>query len=117
MNETVGMIGSQPVSHTVALLLAAALAAILAVRIVGWVRAARKTDAVSPEVTAQLTEFAKLQSEMQGHIRGMATGISERLDGLGHRLGQSMTETTKQTQSSLSKLNERLAVIDSAQQN
>ena len=117
MNETIGLIGSHPVSLGVALLVVAVIVAAFAVVVAGWVRAARKQEAVAPEMTAQLAEFAKLQSEMQGHIRGMASGISERLDGLGHRLGQSMTETTKQTQSSLMKLNERLAVIDTAQQN
>ncbi len=117
MNETIGFIGNQPVSLGAALAVVAVIVALFAVLIIGWVRAAQKAGAGSPEVTAQLSEFARLQSEMQGHLHGMASGISERLDGLGHRLGQSMTETTKQTQTSLMKLNERLAVIDSAQKN
>ena len=44
-------------------------------------------------------------------------GLSERLDGLGHRVGQSMSETTRSTHENLSRLNERLAVIDKAQTN
>jgi DNA recombination protein RmuC len=44
-------------------------------------------------------------------------GLSERMDGLGHRIGQSMTETTRHTHENLTKLNERLAVIDTAQKN
>ncbi|MBN9008672.1 MAG: DNA recombination protein RmuC, partial [Rhizobiales bacterium] len=47
----------------------------------------------------------------------MMRGISERMDGLGHRMNQTLTDTTRSTQENLSKLGERLAVIDKAQQN
>jgi DNA recombination protein RmuC len=39
------------------------------------------------------------------------------MDGLGHRIGQSMTETTRSTHENLVKLNERLGIIDTAQKN
>ena len=59
-----------------------------------------------------MAELMRAQGEITGHVRG----LSERLDGFGHRIGQSMTDTTRNTQESLAKLGERLAVIDKAQQ-
>src|SRR5690606_18239799 len=43
--------------------------------------------------------------------------IGERLDGMTSRLGHSITEQTKSTHENLAKLQERLAVIDTAQSN
>ncbi|MGD9923611.1 MAG: DNA recombination protein RmuC, partial [Pseudorhodoplanes sp.] len=43
--------------------------------------------------------------------------FSERLDTVTHRIGQSIQHTTQQTGENLNRLNERLAVIDSAQKN
>ena len=43
--------------------------------------------------------------------------ISERIDGLQHRVGQGLESTTRHQNENLSKLHERLAVIDAAQQN
>jgi DNA recombination protein RmuC len=43
--------------------------------------------------------------------------VNERLDSVTHNLNQSMTSTRQHTVESLSKLNERLAVIDGAQKN
>src|SRR5690606_19533929 len=41
----------------------------------------------------------------------------ERLDGMTNRLGHTMNEQTKSTHENLAKLQERLAVIDTAQNN
>jgi DNA recombination protein RmuC len=43
--------------------------------------------------------------------------ISERIDGLQHRVGQGLETTSRHQNENLSKLHERLAVIDAAQQN
>jgi DNA recombination protein RmuC len=43
--------------------------------------------------------------------------INQRIDGMTHRIGQTMTEQTKQTHENLRRLQERLAVIDTAQNN
>jgi len=93
----------------------------------GWQRAGR-TAADSAAVEARVADLIRAQSEMSGRMQTMAEvfgsrqadllrGLSERMDGLGHRIGQSMTETTRNTHENLAKLNERLAVIDTAQQN
>ena len=106
-------------SLTTALLLAVAavLAALLAVALVALRRAGSRQEtapppAVNPELEARMAQLIKAQGEITGHVRG----LSERMDGFGQRVGQSMTDTTRVTQESLSRLGERLAVIDKAQQ-
>ena len=47
----------------------------------------------------------------------LTQSIGQRLDAMTGRLGQTMTEQTKSTHESLAKLQERLAVIDNAQNN
>ena len=80
------------------------------------------------EAEARLAEITKAQSEMQGRLGTLAEifssrqaelnkAIGERLDGMTSRLGHSITEQTKSTHENLAKLQERLAVIDSAQSN
>jgi DNA recombination protein RmuC len=129
MNERVFGIGGHLFSLGELLLIgvAALLAVLLIVLLVAWRRAARRADE-SGEVEARMAELVRSQSEMTGRMQTMAEvfgtrqsdllrGLSERLDGLGHRIGQSMTDTTRSTHENLTRLNERLAVIDKAQQN
>ncbi len=77
---------------------------------------------------ARLAEIVRAQAEMQGRMSSMAEifgtrqaelnkAIGDRLDGMTHRLGTSMTEQTKATHENLRRLQERLAVIDTAQNN
>ncbi|MEX2318769.1 MAG: DNA recombination protein RmuC, partial [Bauldia sp.] len=75
-------------------------------------RAAVRSDSTKAEVDARMAEVMRAQGEITGHVRG----LTERLDQFGHRVGQSMTDTTRKTQESLARLGERLAVIDKAQQ-
>ena len=90
----------------------------------------RAEDAISKaqETEARLADILKAQSEMHGRMASMAEifgtrqaelnrAINDRLDGMTHRLGSSMTEQTKATHENLRKLQERLAVIDNAQNN
>jgi DNA recombination protein RmuC len=111
-------------------LFAIALVAIGAL-FVAWRRAVREAPidtAKEDEMNERLAEVLRAQSEMTGRMQTMAEvlgdkqsqllrGLSDRMDGLGHRLGQSMTDTTRHTHDNLTKLNERLAVIDTAQKN
>jgi DNA recombination protein RmuC len=77
---------------------------------------------------ARMAEITKAQAEMQGRLGTLAEvfssrqaelnkAIGERLDGMTTRLGHSITEQTKSTHDNLAKLQERLAVIDTAQSN
>ena len=75
-------------------------------------RVADLSEGGKDETAARLAELMRAQGEVTGHVRS----LTERLDQFGHRVGQSMTDTTSKTQESLAKLGERLAVIDKAQQ-
>jgi len=107
-----------------AVLLAAVLILML---LVAWRRAAARSER-GAVMEAQFAELVRAQSEMQGRMQTIAEvfgsrqsdlvrGLSERMDGLGHKLGQSMLDTTRHTHENLTRLAERLAVIDKAQQN
>lgn len=93
-------------------------------------RATAEADAVerTAQAEARLAEILKAQSEMQGRMGAMAElfgarqaelnqTIGQRIDGMTQRLGSSITEQTRSTHENLSKLQERLAVIDTAQNN
>jgi DNA recombination protein RmuC len=54
---------------------------------------------------------------ISGRQAELARAVSERLDAVTHRIGQSMQTSTQHTVANLQKLNERLAVIDGAQRN
>ena len=80
------------------------------------------------EAEMRMAEIRQSQAEMQGRMGAMAEvfgsrqaeltkALGERLDGMTSRLGQSITEQTKSTHENLAKLQERLAVIDTAQNN
>jgi len=101
----------------------------------GLTRASRKraqaeaeASARAAQAEARLADILKAQSEMQGRMGAMAElfgarqaelnqSIGQRIDGMTQRLGSSITEQTKSTHENLSKLQERLAVIDTAQNN
>ncbi|NRG16123.1 DNA recombination protein RmuC [Rhizobiales bacterium] len=78
------------------------------------------------ELEERISELLRTQSEMTGRMQTMAEvfgsrqsdlmrAVNERLDGMGQKLGQTMTDTTKHTNDGLRQLHERLAVIDRAQ--
>lgn len=89
---------------------------------------AEENAARAREADVRLAEITRAQAEMQGRMGTIAEvfgsrqaelnkAIGERLDGMTSRLGQSITEQTKSTHENLAKLQERLAVIDTAQSN
>lgn len=66
------------------------------------------------ELGARVQQMGELLGKAQAQLQH---GINERLDAVTHRLGQSMEHSRQHTTEHLAKLNERLAVIDSAQKN
>ena len=77
---------------------------------------------------ARMAELLRAQAEMQGRLAAMADvfgtkqsefnqAINQRLDGMSHRIGATISEQTKTTHENLRRLQERLAVIDAAQNN
>ena len=136
MDKLLFALGDMPVTLGAALLGGGALALLLLllVCIGNWrarraqARQAEAATALGSETERHLADMMRLQSEMTGRMQTMAEVFSgrtsdlarllgERIDASSHRVSQSMTETREKTEESLSKLNERLAVIDRAQSN
>ncbi|WEZ84738.1 DNA recombination protein RmuC [Rhizobium sp. 32-5/1] len=80
------------------------------------------------EADARMMALITAQTEMQGRIAALADvfgarqselnqSINQRIDGMTQRIGTSITEQTKATHENLRRLQERLAVIDTAQTN
>ncbi len=80
------------------------------------------------ETEDRMADILKAQSEMQGRMASLSDVfstrhgelnkvLSDRLDGMTNRIGQSMHDTAKSTHENLARLQERLAVIDTAQNN
>ena len=95
-----------------------------------WLRADLLAESARREAIAEahMAELLRAQSEMQGRMAAMSDvfgrrqaelnqTINQRLDGMTHRLGATITEQTKSTHANLQHLHERLGVIDAAQNN
>ena len=127
-------------STPVTLAMAAWAAGALIVLLLGWVwvaslRMTRRTASIEAqaqaekaELTARIASMAEAQTQLGARVQTMsemlgnrqaelARVMAERMDGLGHRLGQSMSQQTNQTHETLRSLHERLAAIDTAQKN
>jgi DNA recombination protein RmuC len=61
-----------------------------------------------------MAQMAEITSSRQAEL---ARSLNERLDRVSQMLGTSMEETGRRTSENLAKLNERLAIIDTAQRN
>ena len=115
-------IGSTTIEPMLALLALASLAvfALIALAIAIFVHMSRRRR----ETEAQVTELAELKGRLQSFAEisvarqgDVARAVNERLDRMTHRVGTDLNETSRKTHESISKLNERLAVIDTAQKN
>ncbi|SKA36911.1 DNA recombination protein RmuC [Consotaella salsifontis] len=125
------LLGSAAVSIGTALFILCAFVIVLLLRRLSAVRRELEAERAEAEMRKGESErrieaILKSQTEMTGRMQTMAEifgarqadltrSLSERMDGLTNRLGQSILETTKETKTSLSALAERLAVIDRAQ--
>ncbi|MBW3097584.1 DNA recombination protein RmuC [Pseudohoeflea coraliihabitans] len=116
------------------LLLAAGL--VLLVLLFGLLQGVRRGRRQAEALARQQAEMAEdrldavlaAQAELQGRMAAMSEmfgarqaefnqAINQRLDGMGQRIGASLSEQTKATHENLTRLQERLAVIDTAQNN
>jgi DNA recombination protein RmuC len=89
---------------------------------------AAAAQARAAENERHLADMIRIQSEMTGRMQTMseifgsrtsdlARLVNERLDSQGQRIGAAMADNNVKTNETLSKLQERLAVIDRAQSN
>lgn len=134
MDSTLFTLGDTPISLVSAM--AAAVGLVVVLLLVLLLSALRSGRERAAEALAQQTRSAELerhlaglmqvQSEMTGRMQTMseifgsrtsdlARLVNERLDSTSQRVGQALQETRTRTDEGLSKLHERLAVIDRAQ--
>lgn len=100
------------------------LLALVIVQIVSLARRSREREERAQQAHVLETELAEMKGRLQAVAEmsvsrqaELSRSINDRLDKVSHRLGQNLNETTQKTSDSLSKLHERLAVIDTAQKN
>ena len=136
LSEPIARLGATTITlgHALAaggfLFVALLLALMISLWRAGHARAAAAAAAAEQARDAEMrmADIMQAQSEMQGRMGAIADvfgarqaeltrSIGERLDAMTGRLGQTMTEQTRSTHESLTKLQERLAVIDTAQGN
>ncbi len=122
-------IGRQPVAVLDLLIAGAVLGLLLlaAAAIFAWrSQAQRRRETI--EASRRASELEYRLAEMAGHLRSFAEQsqgsqahltrtLDERLDKVSRRLGLGLNDQTERTGLALTKLNERLAVIDAAQKN
>lgn len=93
------------------------LVLLVAVLISAWRAQARRASDLEyrlVEITGHLRGFAE---QAQGSQAELARTVETRLDQVSHRLGLGLHDQAERTGQSLTKLYERLAVIDAAQKN
>lgn len=132
MNSLTPILQDLAADSSNAVWLLAVFFAALCLTAVGLALGSRRRSAEQARQAAQsearLAELMRAQAEMQGRLVTMAETLSQkqaelnhavnqRLDGMTHRLGSTITEQTKSTHENLRLLQERLAVIDAAQSN
>jgi DNA recombination protein RmuC len=136
MNETFLVIGGTAITAgealtgfaCVVLTLLAAIAFMLSRATSARSVEAARSDIHAGELEERMAELVRTQAETSGRLKTMgdvlsgrqaelARAVSERLDSVTHRIGQSMQSQTQNTMANLAKLHERLAVIDGAQKN
>src|ERR1700744_3204081 len=136
MNEILFMVGELPVRTGAVLIGFAGLALLLLLSIaIVMARSGRRGAELAmaqtiraDELEERRSEMVRAQSEATGRVNAMgqalagrqaemARAVSERLDSVGHRVGQSMEQTTRNTMESLRALHERLGIIVHAHKN
>ncbi len=134
MDRLVFSPGGLPVTFAYALLAAVVLLlALLSGVTIALIRAGRARAQAAEEALKRQREFetrmaelARNGSKLAGRVQAFAEAVgsrqadlsrlvSERLDAVGTRVGQGLESQTRATGDHLTKLNERLAVIDAAQ--
>lgn len=134
MDRPLFVVADHPVTPLdLALAGAGALALLFLVLVVALVRASGRVrderEAAADrqdEIDARMAELARASAELNGRMAtvaevfgtrqaDLARFVGERLDAVGHRLGQNLESSSKASTENLGRLNERLAVIDAAQ--
>jgi len=134
MDQTLFMLGEVAITPLIALAAGLGFIAVLMCVLLGLVVKARRQEAEeaaavsarSAEMERHMADMMRIQNEMTGRMQTMseifgsrtsdlARLVNERLDTTSQRVGVALAETRAKTDEGLSKLNERLALIDRAQ--
>lgn len=104
------------------------LALLVATRRTAALRAQEAAEAAqrAAELEARLRDLARIQAETAGRVQTMAEvlaqrqselarAVSERLDSTSHRLGESFSTAARATHDSLTRLAERLVLVEKAE--
>ncbi|OPF94669.1 DNA recombination protein RmuC [Rhodopseudomonas palustris] len=127
MDQILFRLGDLPVNIGMAAAVFAALALVLLTTIVVLIARGSATRRTA-EIDQRLALLMRAQHEANGRVDAMgralagrqaemARAMSERLDSVTHRFGQSLTQSTRYTMQSLQALHERLGIIDRAHDN
>lgn len=136
LSQTVVRLGATTITLGQVLLATGLAFALLLVAFVAalWRSARARAEAAAEaadharDMEARMAGILQAQAEMQGRLGTVAEifgsrqaeltqSIGQRLDAMTGRIGQTMSEQTRSTHESLARLQERLAVIDTAQNN
>ena len=126
IDSRIFQIGAQPVT-LLDILIVVGLALLLVTVVLAWrAQTGRKAERIEAqhrtaemeyrlaELSGVLQNFSAQAQSQQIHLQRT---LDERLDSVSQRMGQGLSEQTLRTTQSLGQLNERLAVIDAAQNN
>ncbi|MCK0207284.1 DNA recombination protein RmuC [Starkeya koreensis] len=133
MDQVLFALGSHPVTLVQALAGAGALAFLLLLAVLRAVSRGARQNAEeadeqarrADELELRLADLARTQAETIGRVQSMAEvlaqrqgelarAVAERLDATTHRMGESLARSAEATHENLTKLNERLALVDQA---
>ena len=78
---------------------------------------AELTGRLSQMAESQAAQQARVAEQLQAQERALAKALEERLGDFSKRVGDHLQQSSSRSQSALTELRERLAVIDKAQQN
>jgi DNA recombination protein RmuC len=128
-SQTVFMLGATPVTwlHLSVATVVLGLLLLVAAVWLAW-RAGQGNSAQTIEAMRRAAELETKLAEMSGQLRGLAEHsastqahltqtLDQRLEQVSQRLGAGLNENSQRTSQHLQQLNERLAVIDTAQAN
>ncbi len=65
----------------------------------------------------RVADLSRMNAELSGRLRAVSEVMADRLDSVGHKVGQGLEQSARSTADQLARLGERLAVIDRAQAN
>lgn len=125
---SLGISGGEILAGIGGITLVLLLALLVATRRTATLRAeeAREAAERASELEARLRDLARIQAETTGRIQTMAEvlaqrqselarAVSERLDSTSHRLGESFSTAARATHDSLTRLAERLVLVEKAE--